>query len=222
MLIHVVTCTPTWGASELTSSSSSAPACSPAPHWHRPQLPLHDEPQPQSPRTAQLRAAAGLHGSGRRCASTPQVCSPALGAPPHPSQQPGSMLLVASMCSVQGIHHNALAAPPCRAPHGHTRPFEASLRTLTVHAPQGQSKVLQKLYIVNLRLIACSKCLWAFRAPQAHTAAITYVHISSRVIVSCIYSLYYASDRSFLKHHVKLAVFGFRCPLTSPNSKTVN
>ena len=83
MLIHVVTCTPAWCASELTP----APACSPAPHGRCPPLPLHDEPQPQNPRTAQLRAAAGLHGRGRPCASAPQVCSP---SPDESKGTPGS------------------------------------------------------------------------------------------------------------------------------------
>ena len=70
MIKHVVTCTPAWGASELTSERTCVPARALSPHEHSLPLPLHGEPQHQRPQPAQIRAAsAGTRDRGRQCAS---------------------------------------------------------------------------------------------------------------------------------------------------------
>ena len=109
----------------------SSPALQPGAHPNLPQRllarPPHTGTAPRCPCT--MSHSLRTHGqlsSARPLASmavagrAPAPCRfvrQRLERPPHPRQQPGSMPLVASMCSAQGTHRNTLAAPPCRVKH---------------------------------------------------------------------------------------------------------
>ena len=108
-----------------------APPNLPPPPQHPLARPLRTSTAPHTMRAVCPGVAPGHDGAATLHAATSELgrvlrvprrfVRQRLERPTHPRQQPGSMPLVASMCSAQGTHLNTLTALQCRVKHAQHR-----------------------------------------------------------------------------------------------------